>query len=137
MKRRLTDTQIKQARPKDRPYKLTDGGGLYLEIKPNGGRFWRYRYRILGKENVFALGTYPDTSLAEARREHEAARKLVGQGISPLSHHRQYERRRQALQAENTFRVNAEAWMEATSQKKPVVCKLSKSGGTSYTPSRG
>ena len=116
MRRRLTDTQIKQAKPKDRPYKLTDGGGLYLEIKPNGGRFWRYRYRILGKENVFALGTYPDTSLAGARSDHEGARKLVGQGIHP-SHHRQDERRRQALQAENTFRVIAEAWKDATSQK--------------------
>ena len=67
MKRRLNDTQIKQPKPTDRPYKLTDGGGLYLEIQPNGGRFWRYRYRTLGKENVFALGIYPDRSLAEAR----------------------------------------------------------------------
>jgi integrase len=117
MKRRLTDTQIKQAKPRGKSYKLTDGGGLYLEIKPNGGRFWRYRYRLMGKENVYALGTYPETMLADARRDHEGARKLVGQGIHP-AHHRQAERQQQALAAENTFKVIAKAWIEDASKKK-------------------
>jgi integrase len=114
MKYKLNATQIKQAKPKDKLYKLTDGGGLYLEIKPNGGRFWRYRYRILGKENVFALGTYPQTSLSDARKDHEEARKLVGRGIHP-AHHRQDEKQRQALEAENTFKLIAEAWMKDAS----------------------
>jgi integrase len=117
MKQRLNATQVKQAKPKDKLYKLTDGGGLYMEIKPSGGRFWRYRYRLLGKENVFAIGTYPDTTLAEARQDHEKARKLVGRGIHP-AHHRQVEKQQQALAAENTFKVIAKAWIEDTSKKK-------------------
>ena len=116
MKYKLNATQIKQAKPRGKLYKLTDGGGLYLEIKPSGKRFWRYRYRILGKENVFALGTYPETGLADARRDHEQARKLVGQGVHP-SHNRQAEKQRQALEAENTFKVITEAWIEDVSKK--------------------
>ena len=116
MKYKLNATQIKQAKPRGKLYKLTDGGGLYLEIKPSGKRFWRYRYRILGKENVFALGTYPETGLADARRDHEQARKLVGQGVHP-SHNRQAEKQRQVLEAENTFKVITEAWIKDVSKK--------------------
>lgn len=116
MKQRLNATQVKQTKPKDKPQKLTDGGGLYLEIKPNGGRFWRYRYKLLGKENTYAVGVYPEISLADARKEHEWARKLVRRGIHP-AHHRQAEKQQQALAAENTFKVIAKAWIEDTSNK--------------------
>lgn len=57
----LTDTAVKNAKPKAKPYKLTDGDGLYLLIKPNGGRYWRFKYLYVGREKLLALGTYPGT----------------------------------------------------------------------------
>ena len=99
----LTDTKIKKAKVKDKAYKLTDGKGLLLEIAPSGGKRWRFRYRIDGKENMFALGDYCQSpsgeteeqrkgrnnarqfTLAEARVERERCRGLVKQGIHPIS----------------------------------------------------
>lgn len=97
----LNDSAIRNAKSKDKPYKLTDSNGLYLEVKPGGAKLWRYRYRIGGKENVFAVGEYCQTpvgetaehakarregrrfTLAEARAERERCRDLVKQGIHP------------------------------------------------------
>src|SRR5690242_10622568 len=98
----LTDVQLRNVKPMDKPYKLTDGKGLYLEVRPNGSKLWRYRYRIAGKENLFAVGDYPSMSLTEARAEREAARKLVKQGIHP-SHQRRTEALRRSIEAESTF----------------------------------
>jgi len=107
----LTDTQLRSAKPKEKPYKLTDSNGLYLEVRPNGSRLWRYRYRIAGKENLYAVGDYPAMSLAEARAEREAARKLVKQGIHP-SHQRRTETLRRSIEAESTFQAVAETWIK-------------------------
>lgn len=107
----LTDTKLRNAKPKEKPYKLTDGNGLYLEVRPNGSRLWRYRYRIAGKENLFAVGDYPAMSLTEARGEREAARKLVKQGIHP-SHQRRTEALRRSIEAESTFQAVAETWIK-------------------------
>ncbi len=63
----LTDIKIRQAKPADKPIKLADTAGLYLEVKPSGSKLWRYRYRIAGRENLFAIGEYPQVSLADAR----------------------------------------------------------------------
>ncbi len=63
----LTDASIKNAKPTDKEYKLSDGGGLYLLVKPNGGKYWRIKYYFLGKEKLLALGVYPDISLAQKR----------------------------------------------------------------------
>lgn len=107
----LTDTQIRNAKPKEKPYKLTDSNGLYLEVRPNGSKLWRYRYRIGGKENLFAIGDYPAMSLTEARGERESARKLVKQGIHP-SHQRRTETLRRSIEAESTFQTVAETWVK-------------------------
>jgi integrase len=107
----LTDTQIRNAKPKEKPYKLTDSNGLYLEVRPNGSKLWRYRYRIGGKENLFAVGDYPAMSLTEARGERESARKLVKQGIHP-SHQRRTETLRRSIEAESTFQTVAETWVK-------------------------
>lgn len=80
----LTETKIKTSKPKEKPYKLSDSHGLYMEVKPSGLKIWRYRYRIEGKETSYTIGEYPATSLAEARRLHQEARKLVREGISPV-----------------------------------------------------
>ncbi len=83
MKQILTDAKVKAAKPKPKPYKLTDGGGMYLLVNSNGSRYWQYRYRLNGKQNTYQIGTYPDVSLKTAREEHQLARAKVAQGISP------------------------------------------------------
>jgi phage/plasmid primase-like uncharacterized protein len=77
----LTQLQIKAAKPKDRPYKLADGGGLYVEVMPTGGKLWRMKYRRPdGKENRLSFGSYPDVSLVDARAKRDSARKLLAEG---------------------------------------------------------
>ena len=66
----LTDTKLRKAKPTDKPYKLTDAGGLFVLVHPSGGKRWRYKYRFAGKEKLLSLGTYPDVSLSEARDRH-------------------------------------------------------------------
>lgn len=110
----LTDTKIRSAKPGTKPYKLTDFGGLYLEVRPSGAKLWRYRYRIAGKENLFAVGEYgsapPAIGLADARAARDVARALVKQGIHP-SHHRQAERLQRNTESSNTFEAVAREWI--------------------------
>jgi hypothetical protein len=73
----LSDTKARQARPRERPYKLADHGGLYLLVSPTGAKSWRYDYRLHGRRETLTLGTYPDAKLAEARGRHLEARKRV------------------------------------------------------------
>ena len=104
----LTNTKIRQTKPSDKPIKLTDNNGLYLFITPNGSKLWRYRYKINGKKNTFAIGSYPEIiSLSQARIERENARKLVKQGIHP-SQQRAIEKMQQTYQNQNTFQMIAE-----------------------------
>jgi hypothetical protein len=78
---KLTAKKCETAKRDTDGAKLSDGGGLYLELHKNGSKYWRYKYRILGKEKVLALGVYPEVTLAEAREEHKKAHKLVSQGF--------------------------------------------------------
>ncbi|MBN9254641.1 MULTISPECIES: Arm DNA-binding domain-containing protein [unclassified Mesorhizobium] len=71
---KLTDTQVRNAKPTDKPYKLADGGSLHLYVSPAGGKLWRYRYEFGGKEKLLSLGTYPDLGLAAARSARKASR---------------------------------------------------------------
>ncbi|MFU1926448.1 Arm DNA-binding domain-containing protein [Bordetella hinzii] len=89
----LTDLKIKSIKPAERDYKLSDGGGLFLLVKPTGGKLWRWKYRIDGKENLFAIGAFPKISLAQARAARDTARSLIKQDIHP-SHERQSVKRR-------------------------------------------
>ncbi|HRQ35478.1 MAG TPA: tyrosine-type recombinase/integrase [Chiayiivirga sp.] len=112
----LTDAKIRNTKPEAKPVKLADGGGLYLEVRPTGAKLWRYRYRIAGKENVFAVGEYFNdkrgghVSLDEARTERDKARALVKQGIHP-AHHRQAERLATHAENANTFEAVAREWI--------------------------
>ena len=108
----LTDTRIRNSKPAEKPYRLPDGAGLHLEVRPNGSRLWRYRYRLAGRENVYAVGTYPDVTLAGARVERDLSRALVKQGIHP-SHHRKLERVRKAHENANTFEAVAGEWISS------------------------
>jgi integrase len=110
----LTDAKIRNTKPGPKPIKLADGGGLYIEVRPTGAKLWRFRYRIAGKENVFAIGDYPGITLAEVRAEHGKARLLVKQGIHP-SHSRQTERLSNHAANANTFEGVAKEWISKKS----------------------
>ncbi len=108
----LTDTRIRSLKPSEKPYRLTDGGGLGLEVRTTGSRLWRYRYRLAGKENVFAIGAYPGISLKEARSARDDAKKLVKEGIHPAQR-RKADRLRAVHENANTFKAVAKEWLEA------------------------
>lgn len=107
----LTDTAIKNAKPKAKRWRLFDEGGLYLEISPAGGRWWRLKYRFGGKEKRLSLGTYPDTSLKQARERRDQARKVLAEGLDP-GLERKTEKLRTKLEAENSFKSVALAWLD-------------------------
>lgn len=106
----LTDTAIRKAKPADKPQRLFDGGGLYLEVSPAGGKLWRWKYRISGKEKRLAIGAYPDTGLADARDKRDAARKLLAAGVDP-GEQRKAEKAAGEERAANSFEVIAREWM--------------------------
>ncbi len=79
----LTDASIKNAKPKEKAYKLTDGEGMFLLLNPNGSRWWRFNYRIGGKHKQISFGVYPEVTLKEAREKRDEARKMLRDGIDP------------------------------------------------------
>ncbi len=105
----LTDTAIRNANPADKARKLFDGGGLYLEVAPSGGKWWRLKYRYGGKEKRLSLGVYPDVSLKDARERRDEARKLLANDIDP-SEHRQAQKAAKEDRVANSFEVVAREW---------------------------
>jgi len=105
----LTTVTANQAKPKDKPYKLSDEKGLYLNVMPNGGKYWRLKYRFGGKEKVLALGVHPETGLKEAREKRDEARKLIGNGVDPNDVKRA-QKAAQGQATENSFQTVAMEW---------------------------
>lgn len=105
----LTDTQIKKAKPGDKARKLFDGGGLYLEVSPKGGKWWRLKYRFGGKEKRLSLGVYPDVSLKQARERRDEARKLLANELDP-GEYRKSKRSATVERAANSFELVAREW---------------------------
>ena len=103
----LTDTAIRTAKPKNKPYKLGDAQGLYLLVNPKGSKLWRVKYRIHGVERKLALGAYPELTLAEARGARDAARKHLAQAVDPNAVKRQ-ARLNASVRASNSFAKVAE-----------------------------
>ena len=114
----LTDTAIRKAKPAAKPQKLRDGGGLYLLLRPDGARWWRWDYRrpVTGKRNTLSLGTYPDTGLAEARERHAEARKMLAAGVDP-GEHRKAAAAAKADQVANTFEAVADELLAIRAKK--------------------
>jgi len=106
----LTDLDVKKAKPQEKPVKLFDGGGLFLLVNPNGSRWWRFRYLYNGKEKMLSFGTYPEVSLAEARKRREEAREQVARGINPSETRRAIKAANAELAA-NSFEVVAREWI--------------------------
>jgi integrase len=105
----LTDITIRNAKPKEKPYKLSDSKGMYLLIKPNGGKYWRLKYRFANKENHLALGVYPEVTLNMARDKRDEARKILASGVDP-SQAKKDVKRQKLLSAANSFEVLAREW---------------------------
>lgn len=107
----LTATAAKEAKPKEKPYKLSDEKGMFLLVNPNGSKYWRLKYRFGGKEKTLALGVYPEVSLAEARGRRSKARALLRDDIDPCAAKR-LKRVHQFEDAANNFRQLATEWFE-------------------------
>lgn len=106
----LTQLQIKNAKPCEKPYKLADGGGLYLEVTPSGGKHWRMKYRQPnGKENKLHFGAFPAVSLLDARERRDSARQLLAAGADP-ARARDEQARQARMAAANTFEQVAREW---------------------------
>ena len=100
----LSDLQIRKAKQRDKPYRLSDGLGLILAVKPTGSKLWQFRYRFLGKEKLLSLGAYPILSLANARKKRDQAKKQLANGIDPS-----LQKRLDRIEAENKARITFKA----------------------------
>lgn len=112
----LTALAIKSAKSRTKPYKLADSDGLYLLVTPSGGRCWRMNYRHLGKQKTLAFGTWPDTSLADARERRDAARKVLARGDDPAEQIK-LERIAATVAASNSFKAVADEWLTKAEKK--------------------
>lgn len=131
----LTDIAIRNAKPRAKPYKMGDAFGLFLLVQPSGGKLWRLKYRIDGKEKKLALGTYPSVSLGDARRRRDEAREFIASGKDP-AREKQREKVRSRLQVENTFaalaaeycdkrkRDGQKAWAAGTASRSEYLLSL-------------
>lgn len=124
----LTDTKVRTTKPTEKPQKLFDGGGLFLLVTPTGGRLWRFKYRFGGSEKLLSIGTYPETSLAEARQRRDQASALLANGIDPSETKK--AQKAAGNQETETFEIIAREWYAkfspswATSHAKTTIRRL-------------
>lgn len=128
----LTPTAINNAKKKEKPYKLTDGGGLYVAVAPSAKKTWRYQYALDGKRSEVTIGGYPEIGVAEARERHAEYRILIEKGIDPAKHKQDAKRTRQArlVQADgpDVFKTFSKTWLvEKMAMKSPTYQKQSQS----------
>ena len=109
----LTVAQIRGLKPKDKPYKKSDGRGLYIIVNPNGSRWWRFKYQFGGREKLLSLGTFPDTSLKFARGKCDEMRKLLAGNINPST-----KRQAEKIAQDDTFEAIAREWLKLTGNPK-------------------
>ena len=107
---KLNDVAVRKAKPEVKPYKMADGGGMYLEVMPNGSKYWRVKYRFNGKEKRLAFGVYPTVSLSMARDRLAESKKLLAQGIDPGETKKAAKQSNQA-NAANSLEAIAREWV--------------------------
>jgi len=107
----LTVKVVDKAKPKEKPYKLTDARGLYVQVMPNGSKYWRLAYRFLNRQKTLALGVYPDLSLSEARKLREEAKSQLANNIDPNTH-KKANREAGLAAVANTFEIVAREWFD-------------------------
>lgn len=115
----LTDTQIRKTKPREKTFRLHDGGGMYLEITPTGSRYWRLKYRAAGKEKRLALGVYPAITLAEARKKREGAKTMLANGMDPAEV-RRGGKLAATLAATNSFEAVTREWFDRKHRREVV-----------------
>lgn len=115
----LTDITLRAAKAKDKQYKLSDSGGLYLLVQPNGKKYWRLKYYFAGKEKLLSIGAYPVISLLEAREKSLLAKKQLTNNIDP-SEHKKEQKLKNSVNAENSFKSIAIEWHNNQKQKWTV-----------------
>lgn len=113
----LSNTAIINAKAAEKPYKLYDTDGLFLQVTPKGGKWWRLKYRFDGKEKLLSLGTYPDISLSQARQKREDAKKMMAIDIDP-SENRKKTKAEKKLSSENSFELVAREWWQSHMKNK-------------------
>jgi len=113
----LTNIATRKALPREKLYRLTDGEGMYLDVAPNGSKYWRLKYRFAGKEKRLALGIYPYVSLADARERRYEARKALASGFDPGAV-KKAEKRAVRIAAANSFALATQGWLD---ERKPYV----------------
>jgi len=115
----LTDTALRNAKPKEKAYKLYDEAGLFIQVTPAGGKWWRFKYRFDGKEKLLSFGTYPEVTLAEARGNRDDARKLLAKKppVDP-SVARKAEKTSRAISVSNSFEAIAREWVASHMKDK-------------------
>lgn len=121
----LTDIEVRTAKPGPKPYKLSDGGWLFLLVNPTGSKLWRIAYRIDGKEKLLSLGAYPTVSLKEARAKRDEAKALISQGMDP-SHQRRIEKLTRAISNATTFKLVADEYVDKQKREGRAVNTLNK-----------
>lgn len=125
----LSDLAIRTAKPGAKPVRLSDSGGLYLEVAPSGGKLWRLKYRFGGKEKRLALGKYPDVNLKDARERRDEARRLLANEVDPAENRKQ-QKAVKAERAANSFETVAREWIAkntptwATTHTSKIVRRL-------------
>lgn len=107
----LTDIAVRSAKPREKPYKLGDAGGLFLLVQPSGGKLWRLKYRVESREKKLGLGTYPEVSLSDARKRRDEARALIAEGKDP-SREKQRAKARSRLESADTFAAIAKEYCD-------------------------
>lgn len=106
----LSDAAIRTAKPREKPFKLSDGGGLHLVVSPNGSKLWRLKYRFMSREKLLSFGRYPLVPLAEARRKRDDAKRLLLAGTDPAIQ-KKHDRLARETAARNTFAAVAEEYL--------------------------
>src|SRR3546814_6130300 len=112
----LFATTVTNAKPPDRDYKLSDGGGLYLLVRANGAKLWRRNFRYLEKYRTLAFGAWPEVSLADARGRREEARRLIAAGLDP-SHEQKVALAKAKVEENDTFKTVAKEWIAKRSEE--------------------
>lgn len=129
----LSDIQIRNLKPREKSYKVSDFEGLFVLVKVNGSRLFQFKYRMDGKERLYSIGVYPEVSLAQARKAKEAARAKVAAGIDP-SEAKQEEKRIRLEAKGQTFAKIGEAFLAKQNKEGKSAATLSKTNTTSSWP---
>ena len=117
----LTELSIKQAKPQDKQYKLTDGEGMYLRVYPNGSKYWQLQFWLDGKQKILSFGVWPNISLKVARNKRFEAKKIIQEGINPIEKKKDILKSQHLIQEEEklkettTFNMVAKEWFRRQS----------------------